>query len=220
MFNSTATGVDNNTRSARPPSALYISGINSHVASYFTTGQSTDSAIVPPKYDLVRVTFSTPFVYAPQSDYFPSNVFNENIGYVPQALIEMMAQNSDYVSEFPEIASCLPGGPSVNFFHYFCPIPEDVEPTIIGATAMAVAETGEASLQAARIEPELTVSTTVTIAGRGCFHPGACHTIAAAPGAAAVAATPTVTPEIEGLRKAGTYSTTHAKDSMYNPCHL
>ena len=135
---------------------------------------------------MVSISFSTPFVYAPLSDPFPSKVVNENFGYVPQKLIEWIAQQPDYVSEFPGIGTCLPGGPSIGFYdYYFCP-PTTAPP--------ATQKVGNVFLGYARIATDLTASSTITIAGRGCFHPGACPT-PAAPGATAAAKTPLVTPE-------------------------
>lgn len=135
--------------------------------------------MTPENIDVVHVLFSKPFVYAPLSDQSLSKFANENLGYVPQTLIEWMAQDSDYVSKFPGIASCSPGGPSVNFLSYFCPPPPP----------RRLPDFDQIQLE----EPDLTVSSTVTVAGVGCFHPGACPT-PAAPGATVVAATPEVTP--------------------------
>lgn len=64
------------------------------------------------------------------------------------------------------------------------------------------------------VESDLTVSTTVTVAGEGCFHPGACLT-SATPGATAVPATATVTPEAERLPKAGASSPTQPEESSF-----
>ena len=159
---------------------LPITGINSNAELYFSPGPKNDSAALSSKFDMVSISFSKPFVYAPLSDPFPSKVVNENLGYVPQKLIEWIAQQPDYVSEVPGITTCLPGGPSIAFYPYnFCP------PTLPNLAFL---------FEPARIASSLTVSSTVTIAGRGCFHPGACPT-PAAPGATAVAATPVVTPE-------------------------
>ena len=201
-WNLTAARVDSYTESAETQSALYITGINSNAERYFGSNKNRGSAMISVEIDVVQVSFSKPFVYAPLSDQFPSKVLNENLGYVPQTLIEWMARNSDYVSKFPGIASCLPGGPSVDFFLYFCPL---LNPAIFLGLQLA--------------EPHLTVSSTVTVAGDGCFHPGACPT-SAAPGATAVTATPEVTPEAERLPKAEASSTAHGQGSMFILCHL
>ena len=196
-LNSTATKVNNDTQSETHQGGLYITGINSNAESYFSSGPEKDSAIISSKLDTIQISFSKPFVYAPLSDLFPSKVVNENLGYVPQSLIEWMAQHSDYVSKFPSIASCIPGGPSIDFSSYFCSNHGFLRPELPGG----------AFIEFARKTSDLTTSSTVTIAGRGCFHPGACST-PAAPGATAAAATPAATPEAQ------------AHDSMFNLCHI
>ena len=193
--NSTTAGVDNHTQSAQPPEALQITGVNSNAESYFSTGPKMDSANVSAKFDMVQVSFSKPFVYAPFSDPFPTKIVNENLGYVPETLIEWIAQHPDYVSKYPGIASCLPGGPSIDFdTNEICS-----HPTFRAMNAAQLLAQGRAS--------ELTITSTVTIAGRGCFHPGACST-PAAPGAMPVAPTPVVTPEAQ------------TQYSMFDLCHL
>lgn len=176
--NSTTATVRNDTQDAGPTNALQITGINSNAQMYFSNGPRTDSANVSSEFDKTQISFSKPFVYAPLSDKFPSTVVNENLGYVPQSLIDWMAQQPDYVSKYPGIASCLPGGPSLDFYFHFC------DPGIVLSIAYE------------HIERDLTISSAVTIAGRGCFHPGACPT-ATAPGATAFVATPVVTHEAQ-----------------------
>ena len=180
--NATITKVDNHTNSTGPSTALQITGINSNAESYFLTGQNPGYAVMSSKFDMVQVSFSIPFVYAPLSDQFPSKIVNENFGYVPQTLIEWIVRHPDYVSKFSGIASCLPGGPSIDFdAGDVCSRPPE---PVHDAKFIAI----NLPVQA------LTISSTVTIAGRGCFHPGACPT-SAAPGATAAATTPLVTPE-------------------------
>ena len=184
ILEGTGTVKSNLTNSAGSPTPLPITGINSNAELYFSPGQKNDSAILASKFDMVSISFSRPFVYAPLSDPFPSKVVNENLGYVPQNLIEWMAQQPDYVSEVPGIATCLPGGPSIDFYDYhFCPSP---------AAKIAVPSVPLFGFN--HRATGLTTSTTVTIAGRGCFHPGACPT-PAAPGATATTTTPLITPE-------------------------
>ena len=183
--------MDNHTHGTGSSTALQISEINSNAENYFFTGQTPGSAVMSSKFDMVQVSFSTPFVYAPLSDQFPSKIVNENFGYVPETLIEWIARHPDYVSKFPGIASCLPGGPSIDFdVGDVCSRPPS--PFALQA-AMAI--------QISVPNHLLTISSTVTIAGRGCFHPGACPT-PAAPGATAAATTPLVTPE--ALPQSGT----------------
>ncbi|KAL8711177.1 MAG: hypothetical protein Q9220_004322 [cf. Caloplaca sp. 1 TL-2023] len=93
---------------------------------------------------------------APATDLVsPRDGAPEDFGYVPQALIDWMAKNPDYANQYPGLASCLPGGPSIK------PI-DNCGPSEAPATLAAV--------------PDLTVNTAVTVQGEGCFHPGACPT--------------------------------------------
>ena len=195
-------------------SALHISGVNSNAEKYFSSSPE-GSEKVPVNFDLVKISFSKPFVYPPLSGQFPSNVVNENLGYVPQALIEWMARDSNYVSKFPDISSCLPGGPSLDFSGYFCFLAS------VGIHNVQVQEKEAASdeVLAQEKEENLTVSSTITVAGTGCFHPDACPT-PASPAATAIAATPEVTPEAEPLRQTGASSAAQAQSGMSNMTDL
>lgn len=196
---------NNYTQSAQTQEPLYVTGINYNAERYFSSSPKNGSAMTPVTLDEIQLSFSKPFVYAaPLSDQSLFTIVNENLGYVPQNLIEWMAENPDYVSKFPGIGSCSPGGPSVNFFSHLCLPPPPVA--------------GNNFLQILYGEAQLTVTTTVTVAGKGCFHPGACPT-PAAPGAAAVAATPEITPEAERLQTAAASSTAQAQDSVFTLCH-
>ena len=179
--NSTNAKMDNTTQSTAQSTSFHITGVNSNAESYFSNSQTLDPAVIASEYDMVQVSFSEPFVYAPLSDQFPSKVVNENLGYVPEALIEWIVQRPNYVSRFPGIASCLPGGPSIYFYS------DDVcSPSTPVLTNKYL---GNKYMMIQVAEKHLTV----TIPGEGCFHPGACST-PPAPGATAVAATPVVTP--------------------------
>ena len=220
----------NYAANASTNSALYFTGINSNAERYFDVSPKNGSATI----DVVPISFSTPFVYTPLSDQFPSSVFNENLGYVPQTLIEWMAHDLQCVSKFPDIASCLPGGPSVNLSAYFCPTqafpePMEVLSVLIKATNSTVSTTITVArtiafsgftnaLRSALPERDLTTSTTSTVAGKGCFHPGACPATAA-PGATAVAATAEVTHEPGRLQEVGTSKTAPTPDGTFSRCH-
>ena len=194
-------GVNTQTRSA-----FNITGINSNAENYFISSPYKGSVMIPAKFDVLEVSFSEPFLYTPLRDPFPAKVDNANLGYVPQTLIDWMARDPDYVSKFPGIASCLPGGPSVDFFGYFCPRPQGFG----GLPAQFIPQ---------HVEQDLTIRTTVTVPGEGCFHPGACPT-PVAPGATAVASAPEVTPEAEGLPKPRVSSAAQAQDGMFNMSDL
>ena len=177
----TATRYLNHTQNASPSEELYIRGVNSNAESYFSRGPEMNMSMTSYNLSTAQISFSKPFIYAPPKDMFPSQIENENFGYVPQTLIDWMAQDLNYVSIFPGIASCLPGGPSMDFHSYFCP---SKRPRIPPANRLGFLIS----------QSHLTVSSIITIAGKGCFHPGECST-PAAPGATPVAATPVVTPE-------------------------
>lgn len=100
---------------------------------------------------------------------------DEDYGYVPQALIDWMARDPNYVSQYPHLASCYPGGPSIK--------PDDLPDGVDGVCSIEAA-----AAQAASAVPDLTTSTQVTVSSAGCFHPGACPT--PAPAAAPNAAVP------------------------------
>ena len=199
---------------AQPQSALYITGINSNAENYFNSNENQTPAMAQDNPNVVPISFAKPFLYVPLSDPFPSRVVNENFGYVPQTLIEWMAQESNYASRLPGIASCLPGGPSIDFSYHFCGITSSLPKQVNLLPGIM-----DAGLHAELREPFLTVSTTVTIAGKGCFHPGGCPT-PATPGATAVTATATVTPEAERLPKAGSSSPAQPEESKYIWCQL
>ncbi|KAI4202770.1 MAG: hypothetical protein LQ348_001460 [Seirophora lacunosa] len=83
----------------------------------------------------------------------------EDFGYVPQALIDWMVEDPTYMAGYPELASCLPGGPPIK-------VPSD---------------NGVCGLQWSPVYQKpvlaLTVNSVFTIQGDGCFHARACPTI-------------------------------------------
>lgn len=91
----------------------------------------------------------------------------QDYGYVPQALIDWMARDPNYVSQYPYLASCYPGGPTIK--------PDDLADEVDGVCSIEAA-----AAQAASAVPDLTTSTQVTVSSAGCFHPGACPTPAPA----------------------------------------
>ena len=87
-------------------------------------------------------------------------------GFVPQVLIDSMAHDPEYVRRYPNLASCLPGGPSI------IPI-KDHEPWM-NVFADGCAGAAPAALESV---PDLTTSSGATVKGAGCFHPGNCATM-------------------------------------------
>ena len=88
-------------------------------------------------------------------------------GFVPQVVIDSIANDPEYMRLYPSLVSCLPGGPSI------IPI-KDHEPWMnvvadgCGWAAPAVLES----------VPDLTTLSGATVKGVGCFHPGKCATMA------------------------------------------
>ena len=98
-------------------------------------------------------------------------------GYVPQGLIDWMAKNPNYLSQYPYLASCYPGGPFIK--------PDSYHAVDGVCTASVV------SPVAAEAVSDLTTSTQVSVSSAGCFHPGACPT--PAPAASPTPAVPAAT---------------------------
>ena len=87
-------------------------------------------------------------------------------GFVPQVIIDSMANDPENIRQYPSLASCLPGGPSI------IPI-KDHEPWI------NIEDNGCAMAAPAALEsvPDLTTSSGATVKGIGCFHPENCATM-------------------------------------------
>ncbi|KAL8742558.1 MAG: hypothetical protein Q9184_008236, partial [Pyrenodesmia sp. 2 TL-2023] len=86
-----------------------------------------------------------------------SDAVAEDLGYVPQALLDWMLQDPSYIEQFPDLSSCLPGGPPIR---------------VVDGTGFC--RYANPAFQEA--VPVLTVSTAFAVQGDGCFHPGACPT--------------------------------------------
>ena len=87
-------------------------------------------------------------------------------GFVPQVVIDSMANDPENIRQYPSLASCLPGGPSI------IPI-KDHEPW------MNIVDDGCGMAAPIVLEsvPDLTTSSGATVKGIGCFHPGNCATM-------------------------------------------
>ena len=160
---------------------LLFPGINSYAEAYF------DNSI-----SVTEISLSIPLIYfplmganpyanqnkhrralAPATTYpDPSDGVDVDFGYFPQILIDLMALNPDYVAQYPQLASCLPGGPSIDLSELECPSGND---------------------EFLESPPIPTISSQSTIILNGCFNPGTCPTQAAAPGAIPNAAVPMAT---------------------------
>ncbi|KAK0507009.1 hypothetical protein JMJ35_010467 [Cladonia borealis] len=135
-----------------------FSHCNDNVFSYFKKPDSTASQEI--------ITIETPFVYIPPDPRVGAEAF----GFVPQPLINSMAQDPGYLEKYPQLVSCLPGGPTI------------ADRIVEGFN---IAEVHTAA-------KELTSSATVTIYSNTCYNQGPCPTLPA-PGVYAQAPTPDVT---------------------------
>ena len=131
---------------------------NDNVFSYF---DNRGSAFI---HD--TITLQTPFVHIPSN---PS-VNAEAFGFVPQRLIDSMAQAPGYLAKYPQLVSILPGGPRIG--------------RVKGAGAFIEKELTSANV--------LTSATTVTISSNACYNKGQCS-ISPTPVAKSQAPTPTIT---------------------------
>ncbi len=125
------------------PGSVLFTGINSHAQEYYSSVTATTNATVAAEISLstpfvlplgsipaeyTSLTLPTPAV----SDFIntkrkmaraiptstsPSPAFNSSeseYGYVPNFFISFLAQDPNYVAQFPQLASCFPGGPSID----------------------------------------------------------------------------------------------------------
>ena len=169
------------------PSSVIFTGINSNAEQYYSSAPAAMSATVAAEIslstpfvlplgstpaDYTSLTLPTPAI----SDYInskrkmaravttsPSLPLNSSVseyGYVPNFFISFLAQDSNYEAQFPELASCFPGGPSIDPGTKTSGLVEG--PTLIGS---------------------LVSSTTSVAHPSGCFDPNspACLTAVSAP---------------------------------------
>jgi hypothetical protein len=83
----------------------------------------------------LEISLTTPFIYQPTrganaATEDPRGCFqgggSENFGYIPQTLVDFLAQDPHYISLYPDITSCLPGGPSILPIMGLCRLPEQM----------------------------------------------------------------------------------------------
>ena len=117
------------------------------------------------------LTFQTPFTYIPVSS--PGS---EGYGYVPQTLIDWMAQDPGYRVRYPELKLCKPGGPPVQ--------PIFTAPTSELVIQPPVAPVAPAGPDVLLHTNALTTSVAATVTSAACFNPDACAPVAS-PGAGA-----------------------------------
>lgn len=117
-----------------------------------TTSTSTTSSLSPTTTNSIDVTETITSTPTPTV-----NTDNLKYGFVPPDIRPWILQNPDYVRQYPDLESCLPGGPSITP-QFDC---------------VAVAPVAQ------ELVPDLTTSGAVTVKGVGCFHPGNCPVDAA-----------------------------------------
>jgi hypothetical protein len=80
----------------------------------------------------LEITLTTPFIYQPtrganiateDEAYCYQSGGAENFGYVPQTLVDYLAQDPYYLGLYPDLTSCLPAGPSILPIMEPCRIP-------------------------------------------------------------------------------------------------
>lgn len=89
---------------------------NQFVGAYFGNNDTKPTGVV--------ISLTTPFIYLPSrgvegaTQGVPDKCAQRpggsvDFGYVPQTLVDFLVANPAYNSQYPGLASCLPGGPSV-----------------------------------------------------------------------------------------------------------
>ncbi|KAL8686342.1 MAG: hypothetical protein Q9218_007172 [Villophora microphyllina] len=180
-------------------STKVFGGINTYAEDYFESHAFPDSygsqaatalASLPPSvFNYSVISFSTPFAFQPTHGAnegmdpeetmrlsnnvndrtkrkralvpaatvsLPNSGANEDYGYVPRALIDWIAQNPNYAAQYPGIGSCLPGGPVIMPLDPCAPRPPTPMPVVLDPAQ------------------DLTMYSTVTVQGEGCFNPVGC----------------------------------------------
>jgi hypothetical protein len=83
----------------------------------------------------LEITLTTPFIYQPTRGANPGikdpracfqGGGTENFGYIPQTLVDYLAQDPYYVSLYPDLTSCLPAGPSILPVYKDCEVPMQI----------------------------------------------------------------------------------------------
>ena len=123
------------------PGSVLFTGINSHAQEYYSSATATTNATVAAEIslstpfvlplrsipaDYTSLTLPTPafsdFINTkrnmaraiPTSSSLAFNSSESEYGYVPNFFISFLAQDPNYVAQYPQLASCFPGGPSID----------------------------------------------------------------------------------------------------------
>ena len=183
-------------------SPILFPGINSNAENYFGGATATNTAaasvvtdisLSTPYLDKLSTVATATNVNLPTTGAFTQSGFNglrgesavaeptsnddtseADYGYVDPFFIKFLAQQPDYLRQYPGLAGCLPGGPSID--------PGTRNANLVATPTLATALTG-------------TTSSTTYVSG--CFNPdsGLCSTGAAPPAPSAIPeAAPTPAP--------------------------
>lgn len=110
---------------AATPSSILFPGINSNAEAYFGGASASHPSVYK------QFSLSTPYIarapVAPTSPPIPSgnspsnsaaggnyDVSEQDYGYVDPFFIKFLAQDQNNVKQYPGLASCYPGGPSID----------------------------------------------------------------------------------------------------------
>ena len=123
------------------PSSVLFTGINSNAEQYYSSTTATTSPTIAAEISLstpfVLPLGSVPIKYTsltlpspaisdfvttkpkiaravPTSSSLALNGSVSEYGYVPNFFISFLAQDPNYIAQFPDLASCFPGGPSID----------------------------------------------------------------------------------------------------------
>ncbi|KAL8687115.1 MAG: hypothetical protein Q9218_006620, partial [Villophora microphyllina] len=163
-----------------------VSTVTTRATYTYFSGEESDVSIPESVHTYPVIYFSIPYVYiahrtngqrpddgfgkrALASTYPTSGAKNttydsydgaaEDLGYVPQALVDWMGQNSDYANQYPGLASCLPGGPQL-------------EP--VNGCRSELFNLPIVTLPVTVLDGQTTLVAADTVQGRGCFNPAGC----------------------------------------------
>ncbi|KAE9374135.1 hypothetical protein N431DRAFT_556531 [Stipitochalara longipes BDJ] len=106
-------------------------------ATYYT---NSDGSIVTPSPDQpgLVISLTTPFIYQPPwgstqpTAQCKRTANSEQYGYIPQTLLNYLIKNPFYSSQYPGLASCVPGGPSL--LQGICPFAQQTPPSPLPST--------------------------------------------------------------------------------------
>jgi hypothetical protein len=129
--------------------SAYVSPIYNYTTLFI---DNAGSIVTPQKPTGIVITFPTPFIYLPsrtetsgEVDICEETGGNENYGYVPQTVLDYMTANPAISSQYPGLANCLPGGPSILRIlscAFLAPTSQDLAPDLTTSTVITLSAGG------------------------------------------------------------------------------